>query len=150
MAERRLSAEPRRPRPLPSSPRCGPDTATALTFIEQGRAAAQRAKQSTASWDLDELQVRLQRGEGEEASRLLQHLQREHRDEPGVSEALFRLLYEAGIIDQQGRRMMPTETQASPILVPGSAAPGKILVPGGETAAPAGSSKPVIWTPGME
>jgi hypothetical protein len=128
-----------------------PDTKAALMFVEQGRAAAQRAKQSTAMWDIEELQLRLQRGEGDQASRLLQHIQREHAREPGVSEALFRLLYEAGVIDQQGRPIAAPQPQASPILVPGAAAPGKILVPGGESAASAGqSSKPVIWTPGME
>jgi tetratricopeptide (TPR) repeat protein len=128
------------------------DTNVALAYIEQGRAAAQRAKQSTAPWDLDELDLRLRRGEGEEASRLLQHLQREHAKEPGVNEALFRMLYEAGVIDQQGRRVVPSQPQSSPILVPGAAAaPGKILVPGGDSAVPAGqSAKPVIWTPGMD
>jgi hypothetical protein len=127
------------------------DTSAALAFVEKGRTAAQRAKQSTAAWDLEELELRLQRGEGAEASRLLQHVQREHAREPGVSETLFRILYEAGFIDEQGRRIAPPQQQASPILVPGAAPPGKILVPGGEGAAPAGqSAKPVIWTPGME
>lgn len=131
--------------------RSAQDTNTALSFIEPGRAAAQRAKQSTASWDLEELQLRLQRGEGAEFSRLMQHVQREHIDEPGVSEALFRLLYENGIIDKAGRPIAAPPPQSSPLIVPGAAAPGKLLVPGGESAAAAaGSSKPVIWTPGMD
>ena len=103
------------------------NTTAALAFVEQGRAAAQRAKQLTAMWDIEELQLRLQRGEGDAASRLLQHVQREHAREPGVSEALFRLLYEAGVIDQQGRRIAAPQSQASPILVPGAAAPERSL-----------------------
>ncbi len=126
------------------------DLNDALPLVEQGRAAAQRAKQSTVPWDLAELRLRIERGEDQEFSRMLKHIEREHSREPGVAEALFRVLYEYGLIDEHGRQVVRSAPQASPLIVPGAAAPGKILVPGGETAAAGESSKPVIWTPGMD
>ncbi len=128
------------------------DLTEALREVELARAAALRAKQSSARWDLEELNLRIHRGESAEATRLVQHLRDEHSREPGVSEMLFRILYEAGIIDEQGRQVAPPQRETSPILMPGRAEPGKLLVPGGEEPAAAGQagSKPVIWTPGME
>lgn len=126
------------------------DINAALQLVEQGRVAAQRLKQSTVPWDLAELRLRIERGEQQEASRVLRHLEREHGREPGVAEALFRVLYEYGMIDEHGRPVARSAPQSSPLVVPGAAAPGKILVPGGEAAAASESAKPVIWTPGMD
>jgi hypothetical protein len=127
------------------------DSDAGLAVVEQGRAAAQRAKQSTAAWDLAELRLRFQRREADDVTRLTNHLQREHAREPGVAEAFMQLLYELGLIDEHGRRIGRSDPQGSPIIVPGAAEPGKILVPGGEAAVAAGGgSKPVIWTPGMD
>jgi hypothetical protein len=128
-----------------------PNADSALQLVEPARAAAQRAKQSTASWDLTELRIRLERGDGPEVMRLLQHLQREHGKEPGVAEALFQLLYQYGLIDEYGQPAASLQSQpSSSIVMPGSASPSKILVPGGETAPVGEGSKPVIWTPGMD
>ena len=80
------------------------------------------------------MRIRFKRGEDREVMRLLQHVQREHTKEPGVAEALFRVLYEYGLIDEHGRQVVRC-VAASPLIVPGAAASGKILVPGGETAA---------------
>lgn len=130
------------------------ETDRSLELVEKARLAAQRAKQSTASFDLAELRLRFERGEQAEVGRLIDHLQREHGKEPGVFEAVFELLYDLGLVDERGRPIGAADapaspiSPASPIIVPGTAAPGKILVPGGEPAA--ASSKPVIWTPGME
>jgi hypothetical protein len=127
------------------------DAATALAEIELARAAAKRAKQSTARWDVMEFELRLRRGEGVEADRLLKRLEREHFNEPGVPEAVLQILYSAGIVDERGRPTVPPPTEQRPALVVPGAEPGKILVPGGDAAAAAGKpGGPVIWTPGMD
>lgn len=121
-----------------------PDLAKARGYLEEARKAAQAAGRSTAAWDLAELRLLIGRGEQtSDAMALMQHIHRDHLREPGVAQALYQLLYEAGVIDEAGM----------PIGAPGAAAaapaPAGLVVPGAAAAAPAaGGSK--IWTPGSE
>ena len=129
------------------------DTAKAIEYLNKARVAAEAAKSSTAPWDLAELAMRIARGEPVEADRLMQHIRTEHMREPGVAQALFQILTEAGIIGPDGRPNIPSEraAAASPLVVPGAAAApeqGKIWTPGSEQ--PSGGKKSALWTPGME
>jgi hypothetical protein len=126
-----------------------------LKFLDSARHAAEEQKQSTAPWDLEELELRLRRGEPEEFGRLIQHIQEQHIREPGVAQALMQLLYQAGIVDASGRpRGMPPG--AAEGMVGAAPAPagdtGKLWTPGGgEPAAPAaGAGKSGLWVPGMD
>ena len=129
-----------------------PDTEQALAYLEQARQAAEAANKSTAPWDLAELAMRIARGDVTDADRLLNHIRTEHVREPGVAQALFQILHEAGIIGPDGR---PTAAAAAAagrtpeLVVPGAAAaePGKIWTPGGD--APSGK-KSALWTPDMD
>ena len=112
-----------------------PDTEQALGYLDKARKAAEAAKTSTAPWDLAELAMRIARGDVAEADRLLQHIRDQHIREPGVAQALFQILTEAGIIGPDGR---PTAAAAAAaqrepagIVVPGAAAAeaGKNLDP---------------------
>lgn len=123
-----------------------------LEYVNRGRQAAEGAGQSSAPWDLLELSFRFQRGEGPEAVRLIEHLQRQHIREPGVAQALTDLLMQVGVIRPDGSFAMPTGPAAEErpgIMVPGeeTAEPGKIWTPEGQ--APQGE-KPKIWMPGMD
>jgi hypothetical protein len=120
----------------------------AVGHIEQARAIAQKAKRSSAPWDLEEMRLAADYGDFESFARLFHHIRQEHLREEGVQEALGEILISHGLIDSSGRVMLPAVSPASPIVVPGAAAPSKILTPDG--AAPAGERKPVLWTPGME
>ncbi len=87
------------------------------------------------------------RGEVAEADRLLNHLRAEHMREPGVAQALFQILADAGIIGPDGR---PVGTpggagEAAEMIAPGAAEPGKIWTPGSDQ--PTGGKKSAIWTP---
>ena len=82
------------------------------------------------------------------AARLFDHIRREHLREEGVAETLSQILVSAGLIDRSGRVLLPPVAEASPILVPGNAAPSKILTPDGVSASE--ERKSVLWTPGME
>ena len=122
------------------------DTSKALGLLDQARTAAESAGQSTAMWDLDELSLRLERGEPEQFSRLMSHIQTHHSREPGVTQAMMQILMEAGLISPDGRPVRPP--QDSPLVVPGAAAePGKIWTPESE-AAP--GKKSALWVPGSE
>ena len=68
--------------------------------------------------------------------------------EPGVAQALFQILAEAGIIGPDGQPRMPAgaaPAEAPDIVVPGGGAePGKLWTPEGDQ--PTGK-KSAIWTP---
>ena len=109
------------------------DTQKALEWIEAGRKTAEQLHRSTASWDLDELTVRVQRQDGPEAAQLIMHIRNEHGREPGVAEALFGILARLGMVNPDGTIMVPTTA-------PGTTPPG-IVVPG------AGGEPGKLWTP---
>jgi tetratricopeptide (TPR) repeat protein len=122
------------------------DTDQALALIETARKTAEQAHRSTARWDLEELNVCIQRQEGQRVAALITHLRDEHGREPGVAEALSQVFMQLGMIGPDGRVRMPAEAPAAPgIVVPGAeAAPGKLWTP--ESASP-GGQKPGLWVP---
>lgn len=125
-----------------------PNTLQAIAYLDEARKAADATKASTAPWDLAELALRIARGEVAEADRVLNHIREQHLREPGVAQALFQILAEAGIIGPDGKPTVPAAAREAPgIVVPGAAAaePGKIWTPGSEQ--PSGK-KSALWTPG--
>lgn len=122
------------------------DSDRALDLIETARQTAEQARRSTARWDMEELNVRIQRQEGERVAALIAHLRDEHGREPGVAEALTQVFMRLGMIGPDGRARMPAEAaEQSGIVVPGAeAAAGKLWTP--ESAAP-GGQKPGLWVP---
>jgi hypothetical protein len=116
----------------------------ALEYITRGRQAAEAAGESSAGWDLLEINIRLARGDGEEMARLLRHVEREHIREPGVAEAFAGILVRLGILRPDGTLAQPLPEEEVPAA---SAEPGGLWTP--DSVAPAGE-KPKIWTPGMD
>ncbi len=128
------------------------DSDEALRYVDEGRKLALQAGQSCAHWDMLELPMRFERGEAEEASRLFEHLQTRHAEEPGVARALTELLIELGILNPDGSPAAPMQrpaAEAPSLVVPeqGGAKPGELWTP--DSQKPAGE-KAKIWTPGME
>jgi tetratricopeptide (TPR) repeat protein len=116
----------------------------ALEYITRGRQAAEAAGESSAGWDLLEINIRLVRGDGEELACLLRHVEREHIREPGVAEAFAGILVRLGILRPDGTLAQPLPEEEIPAA---SAEPGGLWTP--DSVAPAGE-KPKIWTPGMD
>jgi hypothetical protein len=89
------------------------------------------------------------------ADRVLHHLRTEHIREPGVAQALYQALLDAGVINPDGSPAMqaPAAAPAAGLVIPGEAAAApagggnKIWTPGSEPAAGAGGKKSAIWTP---
>lgn len=122
-----------------------PDASQALDYIERGRKVSLETGDSCASWDFLEVSVRLERGEGEEFQRLVNHLQSQHIREPGVAQALHRMLVELGLIRPEGAAAPPAAEEPS-IVVPGSSSgeAGKLWTP--DSPGPTGQ-KSKLWTP---
>jgi hypothetical protein len=133
--------------------RTADDPNQALQYIADGRKEAGQDAGSCAHWDLAELPIRLARGDGEGASQLLNHVQTQHINEPGVARALTDLLIQLGILRPDGTPAGPppgAPTADDPSLVtPGEsdAEQKKLWTP--DSQKPAGD-KPGIWTPGMD
>ncbi|MBN2217257.1 MAG: hypothetical protein JW719_07760 [Pirellulales bacterium] len=121
------------------------DSQRALDYVERGRVLAESSGQSSAPWDLFELERRMVDRDIEGVRRVFDHLQRDHAREPGVAAALGDFLYRAGVIDEQGR---PTRTETVPDAVPDAAeeeeSASRLWTPDSEK--PAGA-KSKLWMP---
>lgn len=127
-------------------------TDEAMEYTNQAREAAVAAGQSPARHLLRELDLRMTRGEGEECSRLIYTLQRDHINEPGVAQALHQLFVQMGVIKPDGT---PTDAamqhqQAQQGVAPGDQATEGLWTPDGGPAPADDKDKPSIWVPGMD
>jgi hypothetical protein len=116
----------------------------ALAHVDQGRAITQKARQSSAQWDLEELSLRIRFLDLQGAARVFDHLRKEHLGEEGVAEAVGQILVANGLVDPSGRLLLPPVAETSPILVPGGATASRILTPDSQ---PATERKSALWTP---
>ena len=125
-----------------------PDRAQVL--INSARQHSQESGQSTATWDLAELELHITSGNVDEAKEMLARIQREHRDDPQVAAALYQLLYETGVIGDE-QMAQPHAHGHAPEMTPAAAAAsapapaaGQIWTPGSDR--PTGG-KSALWTP---
>jgi len=115
------------------------DPDKALQYIIRGREAGQALGQSCAQWDLQELTMRAMRGEPQEAQRLIEHIQAQHMQEPGVADALMQFLVQVGAIRPDGTPAGP------PPMGAGTTAAGPGL--GLPTEPPSDDDSGKLWTP---
>ncbi len=119
----------------------------ALALIGEARDKSRAAGESTATWDLAELELHITGGNAEEAKELLARIERDHLDDPQVATALYRLLYETGVIPPDALPMQAPPQEESPMAAAAGSAPppaGRIWTPDSER--PAGA-KSTLWTP---
>lgn len=125
------------------------DPDKSLHYVEQGRAAAEAAGRSSAPWDLAEMDLHLMRGEMDAATKIFEHLQKRHLNEPGVRERLYEILVALGAIGPDGQpTARAAEADSNLVLPSGEAPPGEIWTPGGEQGSQEKQGK--LWTPGMD
>lgn len=123
------------------------DPDRALVLINAAREHSKAAGQSTATWDLAELELHITSGHVDEAKDMLNRIEREHGNDPEVAAALYQLLYETGVItDQQlppgrAQEMAPAGAAAAPVPEP---AGSRIWTP--DSDRPSGG-KSALWTP---
>ncbi|MDA7978670.1 MAG: hypothetical protein MPJ50_07865 [Pirellulales bacterium] len=120
------------------------DTRLALEWNERAREFSLKAGVSNAGNDLFELYVRLNRGEADNAVELLQHLMDEHGDEPGVRNAVAKVLQETGLMNPDGT--MARSKEPAIVTAGGESEAGKIWTPD-EATATTGGTESKIWVP---
>jgi hypothetical protein len=122
------------------------DPERALALIDEARAHAKSAGEGTAPWDLAELELHITSGNPDEARQALTRIEAEHRNDPDVAAALYRLLYETGVIPDA----IPTHAsaeEATPAAVGAAPEPaGRIWTPDSERPPSSGGKSP-LWTP---
>jgi hypothetical protein len=106
------------------------DPERALALVDEARAHSKSAGESTAAWDLAELELHISSGNTGGAKHSLERIERDHRNDPDVAAALYRLLYESGVIPDE----LPAQEPAY----------AEMPTPVGTSPEPAGSR---IWTP---
>lgn len=142
------------------------DTDEALRYLEKARKLATADGESPAQWLIDELEIRLLRGEIEKFTKLFTEIQTRYLKEPGIGPALLEVLSRYGLVTPDGRLMVPTRRDAAAateqkqaesvpagIWTPdGSRAPaseaGTTTASNDEGAADQKESK--LWVPGMD
>lgn len=127
-------------------------TDEALEYLDKARKLATSEGESPAAWLLDEMEIRLLRGEGDKFVQLLKEIQTRYMNEPGISNALLDLLARYGLVTPDGRLRMggPRESAAEP--EPAAAAATGLWTPDGGTDAGSGEAQgeSKLWIPGMD
>ena len=117
-----------------------------LELLKKARQAAADQGQSAAIWLLRELPLQLAEGNSTRAGEIIQVIQAQHMQEPGIADQFFRLLVQLGIINPDGSPAAPAAPAAGSsdgIWTPGSSTSD----PGQDTAGGEGSK---LWVPGMD
>jgi hypothetical protein len=117
-----------------------------LALLNEARERSRSAGASTAPWDLAELELHIRSGAVDEAKLALARIEREHRDDPDVAAALYRLLHETGVIPEELPEQ-PAAYEELPVAAVGSPAEAggsRIWTP--DSDRPAGG-KSALWTP---
>jgi tetratricopeptide (TPR) repeat protein len=125
------------------------DDAQALALIQEARDRSDEANESTAPWDLAELELHIASGNGPAAQSMLARIERLHMDDPQVASAVYQLLYEAGIIRPED---LAAAQAAASEPVPAMAGGGAGASPGSQiwtpdSDRPTGGKKSSLWTP---
>jgi tetratricopeptide (TPR) repeat protein len=116
-----------------------------LALIDEARQRSQSTGESTAPWDLAELELHIASGNPEEAKQSLARIEQQHRDDPNVAAALYQLLYDTGVIPDQAQMPAPLDEEL-PATVGSMSEPvgSRIWTP--ESDRPSGG-KSSLWTP---
>ncbi len=122
------------------------DPDRALALLAEARQRSQSAGESTAPWDLAELELHITGGNVDEAKLALARIERDHGNDPDVAAALYRLLYETGVIPDEPTAQVPAAEELPAAAVGGELEPaaGRIWTPGSDR--PTGGKSP-LWTP---
>jgi hypothetical protein len=120
------------------------DDEQALALIHEARHRSEEAGESTAAWELAELELHIGHGNAEQAQATLTRIEQNHLDDPQVAAAVYQLLYESGVISPEDLQAQPMVGAAAPVAAAPVAEPGRIWTPDSER--PAGK-KSSLWTP---
>ena len=135
------------------------DADKAIELLGKAQEAAKAKGESPATWMISELTARMVRGDISEAQQLIQRLQAQHMNEPGIAQLLMQTLQQFGIIGPDGRPASRGVPAGEPAMAAGpapAAGGGGVWTPDGSSssAPPAseggGEGKSKLWMPGMD
>lgn len=118
----------------------------AMELIEAARRRSQAAGESTANWDLAELELHITGGNVDEAKLALARIEQEHRDDPNVAAALYRLLYDTGVIPDDLPAQAPAYEEMPAAAVGSATEPAGSRIWTPDSDRPSGGKSP-LWTP---
>jgi hypothetical protein len=127
----------------------------AVEFNKHAQEAAIAGGKSPARWLLQELDLRMMRGEPQECDRVVRRLETRHGREPGVMEALYAWLVRIGVITPDGRpaaglaARRPEAAAVTAGAEPAGPAAG-LWTPDRPSPPPTDQGKPGLWLPGMD
>jgi tetratricopeptide (TPR) repeat protein len=124
------------------------DNDQALALIAEARQRSEAAGESTAPWDLAELELHIDTGNAHQAQAVLERIEQEHLDDPQVAAAVYRLLYETGVVPAEQFAGPAAAAEAAPAMAGAAsseASRGRIWTP--DSDRPAGGGKSSLWTP---
>lgn len=118
------------------------DEESTLDYYDKGRQAAIDGGRSPANWLLRELEIRILRAERSRAGEILQQIQDNHMEEPGIADLLGSLLEHLGV----------AVNKTPPTPVAAAASGSDLWTPGGEAPSAASETEEPskLWVPGME
>jgi tetratricopeptide (TPR) repeat protein len=134
------------------------DPAETLDFLTKAQEWATSRGRSPARFMLQEIPLRLLRGEQAEFSRIIDTLRSKHMNEPGIAQGLYLMLAQLGLIRPQAASMpqsaIPqTGVGAAPMAPAGSPAAavssGGVWTPNSPAPSTEGG-KSKLWLPGMD
>jgi tetratricopeptide (TPR) repeat protein len=129
------------------------DPAETLELLVKAQEWAAARGRSPARFMLQEIPLRLLRGEQGEFTRIMDTLRSRHMNEPGIAQGLYMMLAQLGLIRPQGGApggMPPGAMPGMPGMAAPAAAPAAagVWTPNQPAAAAEGKSK--LWLPGMD
>ena len=123
----------------------------AVEYLQLARDAAVAGEDSPATWLLNELSLRIVRGESELAQQIFEQIRARHLEEPGVSENLYKILESYGLLPQASQAVPSPAGLATP---PAQAGESQTLwTPDADSSSTDGAQKPKeskLWVPGMD
>ncbi len=126
------------------------DPAKAMEYIAIGRRACEQANQSAVDFDFVEMDVEATIGDARNISKLIDHIHRNHLEEPGVKERFMSYMVRFGIINPDGTPGPAVAAAQQHAAAAGAAMPGGQEAESGKLWTPqseAGSGGGKLWTP---
>ena len=128
------------------------NTDEALSYLDKARKLATADGESPAAWLIDELEIRLLRGEADKFVHLLKEIQTRYIKEPGIAPALVETLSRYGLVTPDGRLMMPVANDGNELQPTGAEAnTGGVWTPeagsAGTDSGGEGKSESKLWVP---
>jgi len=123
------------------------DPALALELIHEARNRSTAAGESTAIWDLAELEEYITSGDSDQATATLTRVSRQYADNPEFMDALYRMLYRMGAIRPEDTAERPEDEEPEFVAPVGTGPePGASPIWTPDSDRPSGG-KSSLWTP---